>query len=335
MFERIKKYFRDVRINLDFHKYEQHCRLKHKKQAERNYSTALLEKNKNNLLSQINSQASHKFDGFIKSKREEINSAQSIAKEKESKLSYFTRYYKQEINELYKDKDKLLLRKNMLYENNDELKRDISEAFEEKKKAYKELNYYKDQVDEWHAKSSRSGWLFGNAKKKLPKHSLFGQSFGDLDSYKYSRDSAYKDVREAKNQIGYLKQEQHKLHLEITEIKNKVGDIFNQINQAKKDRGKMYELKEAGYNKNKLQKELADIYTFIQETNAKLLNIESDKYKYVVTEKHSTGVIELESKIAAIKMKKEQFINSFDLKENLQKRKKAHRELWLKKRNML
>ena len=334
MFEKIKSFFHDIRINLDYPKYERQCRLEHEEQAERAYSTNQLDAERRTLQSKIETQANSKFGSIIKTKREEINRAQSIKKEKEITLSYFTRYYKKELDELYENKDYLFSKKSSIYETKGELSSAISEAFEEKNKAYEELNYYKSQIDSWYAKSDRTPWLFGNSGKELPKHSLFGQSFGDLDSYKYDRDSAYDDVKEAKNRIGDLKQEQHALNSEIAEIKQEIGELFNEINQVKKDRSIMYELKKAGHNERDLQRELDGINITIQKTNIELTSSESQKREYIALEKQKYGVIEIESKIKGIKLKKKQFINSFDLEENQQKRKSVHREIWLKERNM-
>jgi len=334
MFERIKSYFRDVRINLDYPRYERQCQLEHEEQAERMYSTSQLDAERHALQSKIDTQANIKFDDLIRTKREEVSRAQSIIKEKELRLSYFTRYYKNELDELYEKKDYLFSKKSAVYDRKGGLSGAISEAFEEKNKAYEELNYYKNQIDSWHSKSDRTPWLLGNSGKKLPKHSLFGQSFGDLDSYKYDRDSAYDDVNEAKNRIGGLKQEQHTLNSEIAEIKHKIGGLFNEIIQVKKDRSKMYELKKAGYNKKDLQRKLDEIKKTMQKTNIELSNYESQKREYILLEKNRYGVIEIESKIKDIKLKKKQFINSFNLEENQQKRKSVHRKIWLNERNM-
>jgi hypothetical protein len=42
-----------------------------------------------------------------------------------------------------------------------------------------------------HNKSERTPWLLVYGGKKIQNHSMFGQSFGDLDFYKSDRDKAY------------------------------------------------------------------------------------------------------------------------------------------------
>jgi len=334
MFESIKNYFRDIRINLSFPQYESKCRDEHKQLAKKRFSTEQLDDEKNKLLVIIESEANAKYDSSIREKEEEKQCHQVIAHDTESLLSFFVRFYKQELDDLYIKKDDLTSKKTRLYEKKNEIRDFLSEAFEEKDKAYSELNYYKDNIDSWYAKSDRTPWLFGNSRKKLPKHSLFGQSFGDLDSDKSNRDSAYDDVKEAKNQIGNLKHEQHELSVNMGKIKNEIGEIFNQINQVKKDRSKMYEFKKAGHNKRDLQNKLNSKLAKITQLTSEISEIETTKKEFITMERHRRGVIDLKSKISEIMQKRNQFLNNFNLEENQQERKRQHREAWLRQRGM-
>ena len=215
-----------------------------------------------------------------------------------------------------------------------EIKGSLSEAFDEKSSAYSELNHYKDRIDSWYARSDRTPWLFGNAGKRLPKHSLFGQSFGDLESYKYHRDSAYKDVQAARSKIGDLREDQHELHRVIGHVKEEIGDLFEKINQVKKDRSKMYELKKIGHQRKELQKKLDELRNIISSLTGEIENVLQSKHEFINQEKHRRGVVELEAKIRKIEAEKEQFLKSFDSEESRQNRKRAHREIWLKHRGV-
>jgi chromosome segregation ATPase len=210
----------------------------------------------------------------------------------------------------------------------------LSAAFDEKNSAYSELKDYKDRIASWYAKSDRTPWLFGNAGKKLPKHSLFGQSFGDLDSYKYHRDSAYEDVQDAKRKIGDLKKEQHELHRAIGQVKEGIGDLFSKINKVKKDRSKMYELKKSGHQKKELQKKLDELRNIISSIAGEIDNIFKSKNEFINQEKHRRGVVELDAKIRKIEAAKDQFLKSFDYEESKQNRKRRHRDIWLKERGV-
>jgi hypothetical protein len=50
----------------------------------------------------------------------------------------------------------------------------------------------------------RTPWLFGNRGKKLPDHTLFGQSFGDLDGYTADRERACAEIGSCKAAIAEI-----------------------------------------------------------------------------------------------------------------------------------
>ena len=334
MFDRIKSFFREVRIDLDFPRYERQHRDEHERHAQRRFSTEQLNIEKGKLLKTIESEAGSKFNASIHEKEKNKKQHEEVARETEYLLSFFLRDYKKELNDLYAEKEVLSSKKKVLYDDLSEIKDSLSEAFDEKSSAYSALNDYKDRIDSWYAKSDRTPWLFGNAAKKLPKHSLFGQSFGDLDSYKYHRDSAYEDVQAAKSKINNLKKEQHDLHRSIEQVKEEIGDLFSQINQVKKDRSKMYELKKSGHQRKELQKKLDVLRNIISSLAGEIENFLQSKKEFITQEKHRLGVVELEAKIRKIEAEKDQFLKSFDSDENKQNRKRAHREIWLKQRGM-
>jgi hypothetical protein len=66
--------------------------------------------------------------------------------------------------------------------------------------------------------------------------------------------------------------------------------------------------------------------------NLEINNLVSQKNDYLNIERHEKGIMDLDAQILEIKKQKNQFIDSFDLNENKQKRKLLHRENWLKNR---
>jgi hypothetical protein len=52
----------------------------------------------------------------------------------------------------------------------------------------------KNNIKPWHNKSERTPWSLGNGGKIISNHSMFGQSFGDLDFYKSDRYKPYYHV---------------------------------------------------------------------------------------------------------------------------------------------
>ncbi len=314
MFERIKNYIIIVRINLNFQWHERRCRLEHLQLADSKYSIKELGAKKDSLLSKIEYQANSKFNNLIEAKNTDKKEAESLINDKEFLLSYFTRNYKYEIDELYKKKDTLFQEKEKLYRQKNILMESLSEAFEKKDKAYSDLDYRKDIVNSWHA-----------GYRKIRQN---------LVLYKHHRDLAYDDVVYAKSIIGDIKEDQRNLYFEIIEIKNKIGDLIVEIDKAKKDRVKMYKLTKDGYSKNKLQRDIESRYSIIDKIDIELNSLELEKNEYIISEKHKYGVAKLVSKIKKINFDKSQFISNFDSKEDKHKRKNKHKELWFKAHNM-
>ena len=334
MFDRIKKYFRDLRIDMDFPAYERRCRSKYEEQAERKYSVKALEHEREQLCEKIVLQARDKYEDAINQKIEERRISEAHSVEIESLLFYFNRHYKQELDDLYSKKDSLISTKRDLYEELSRLKESLSEAYDDKSKAYGKLNYYRGRIDSWYRESKRTPWLLGNGGKKLPKHSLFGQSFGDLDSYKYSRDSVYEDVKDAKSEIASLKEDMDKLYQHIGELKTEVASIFQKINGVKDDRSKMYELKQAGHNRRNLQSKLEDVTKKINHVDAETMVLEEKKAAYINLLQHRYGIDNLDSKINQIENNKRRYLKSFYLVENQNERRRLHRQAWLSQRGM-
>ncbi|MGB3960830.1 MAG: hypothetical protein WBK95_01200, partial [Sulfurimonas sp.] len=302
------------------------------REAERTYSTRQIDTEINTRISEIESQASNHFDEAIKVKNVEVKKLNLLRNEKVAILSYFTRDYGQELDLLYEEKEKITSRKNELYGKEKELRSLFSEAVEKKNQSHEELNHYKRKIDSWYARSDRTPLLFGNTGKKLPKHSIFGQSFGDLNSYKYYRDSAYEKVKRAKNEISDIKQRQHKLHEKITQEKREINTLSAQIDEIKKSRTRMYELKMAGNNNRNLKAMIDEFHWGINKLTSEISELETNKKKYILEEKNRHGIMDLESQVRRIKQEKNQFLNDFDLEENQQKRKRLHREAWLNQR---
>lgn len=104
------------------------------------------------------------------------------------------------------------------YERKEQIKRRHVSIKSELSDAHRRLKDAKADVVSWHRKSKRSGLLFGNSGKKIPQHSLFGQSYGDLDAAKARRNEAGGD-------IGNLKDEKERLSAEFNRLDVKIQDI--------------------------------------------------------------------------------------------------------------
>lgn len=168
------------------------------------------------------------------------------------KHGIISRNYGDEKQRLMIERGLSLEKKRKLYKKIDKKKRDIQEAYDEKTKAHGDLNSAKYRVNSWHNKSKRSSLLFGNTGKPLPKHSMFGQSFGDLDSAKYDRDRAGRSIATAKEKISDLKSDTQNIHNKIKGIKTEIGDLFDQIKEIERGENFKKELENRGYDLNRI-----------------------------------------------------------------------------------
>lgn len=210
----------------------------------------------------------------------------------------------------------------------------IENATARKNSAYASVGSYQSSIDSWHAKSKRSPWLLGNGGKKLPNHAFFGQSFGDLESYKYRRDSAYSEAQDCKNEIGRLYAQKSKLSDQIREMKNDIDDTNNKINAIKSDRDHMYALKKEGHSRTELQKTLSNLHESLVTLKSRLNTLETERTEFIVAERYKQGLVELESKIQSIRFKKNAFLKSFDSDDMRNLRIKNHRQMWMQKNGL-
>ena len=166
----------------------------------------------------------------------------------------------------------------------------------------------------------------------MPKHSLFGQSFGDLDAHKASRDSANDDIERVKRRIGILKQDKNLLSTDIDKVNKRISEISNEIRSTIEDRSKLHDFEKFGHNRQDLQFKLHSLLGKTGKLDFEICGLNSDRDEYFTQEKHRYGVVDLEIKIAKVQQMKMQFLDSFKNEDNKEKRKRLHREAWLKQR---
>ena len=199
--------------------------------------------------------------------------------------------------------------------------------------AYRDLDAAKDRIDAWYSKSERA--FFGNAGRKLPKHSLFGQSFGDLEDDKSDRDRAYERVREYKSEIADIKRSLDDCFCQLEEVKSAIGDVFASIKQVKADRAYMYQLKKQGLSRSALQREETELRSKLVEAKDAVARIKKLKEEYETQERIRCKVPEIQAKIEALHAARRAFLDSFDLPENVESRRTEHRVLWCRQRGYL
>ena len=316
------------RIKADFPRYEAECRKKHKHQADNEFSTLSLEKEIKSLVLKIKKESNLIFEKNITNIQNKISHTNLNISNNETTLDLFLRNYNKELDSLYNQKNALFLKKDNFYNQQTIFRDELANAFKQKDEAFELLNECKDNIDSWHSKSDRTPWLFGNGGKKLPKPSLFGQSFGDLDSYKYDRDEAYNDVNSCKKVIGDIK---NKISINkgyIDELKKEIVSTNFIIKKCKDDRTKMYKFKKEGINKSNTQKRIDKLQSILISEQHELGILKSTEKDFLAKKMGEYGVNGLENEVKIISTNKDEFIKKFDINANHIKRINEHRTIW-------
>lgn len=329
MFDGIKKFFWEVRIKADFPQYESSRLQAHTTEAARRFDTAQLEREVAIIKEKTCHAANEKFGVNINTLYGEIAVLENEIWRTRGNLAIFERDYKSELNDLHTRKDALLEEKDRLIEEMKSLQEERSGTQESLQDAYDRLESAKDAIDRWYSKSDRTPWLLGNGGKKLPKHSMFGQSFGDLDEYKRDRGAAVSDIENCKEEIVEIKSRQRRNKEHRDENKAAVTKIFEQINATKAARQLMYELKRQGMKYFAIKKELSAYLSSQADLQNRHHALETKRNEFAEQMKYRLGINEREVNIAEIRARKARFMEDFHSLSNQELRRADHRKQWM------
>ena len=324
-------FINDIRIFLSFFSYNRECRKKHLDTALQRFPISDLESEIHELNSEILGVARVEFSNLLvqKNKADRLNDfIQGLKK----KLSFFERKYKCELDDAHKKKDDLYKQKQALHDEIKILDGLLQEAYSDKDDAYERVNDAQSDIDGWHSASKRTPLLFGKGGKKIPEHSLFFMSHGDLAGYKRYRDAAYDDVNSAKSSISYYKSQKQSLHGRINEFKNDIHDLKAQIHSIKQDRQRMFDLKNQGYTEESLRKGISINIEHYNDEKKKQDEIQKQKTAFIESLSEERGLNNLKLLLENMMKDKNEFIESFDSEECLLARKAEYRKQWFENR---
>lgn len=293
----------EMRINASFSAYEREQRELHIENTRKRFSVAELEAELSCVMRPAWTEANERYGAPISAIKSQINSASTQISKSAQQLAVFDRDYKKELDPLYSELE--------------DLKAQRAVVQEQKSAAHSRLERAQDDIQSWHNKSSRTPWLFGNGGKKLPNHSMFGQSFGDLDGYKSDRSSAVQDLQRCGREIG--------------RIKDRSEDIKQKIGAVKNSRQQMFDLKKQGIYPAKIKRTISSLEDQVRTLTASIAKLEREQAQFLEQARYQRGAVALEARIKNLKAMKEEFIASFDDPAAKEARRRAHRELWLKK----
>jgi chromosome segregation ATPase len=219
-------------------------------------------------------------------------------------LGLFRRDYRSELDEAYR-------RLNAI-KDEQQLCRD------ELREAHESLDEARRGIQSWHNKSKRTPWLFGNAGRSLPKHSIFGQSFGDLDDLKAERASAVDSIQTASDRRADLNRD--------------FQVALESIRALKADRQRMFDLRKSGRNASFLARRIAEVRGAAETSRRRAAELRLKQGAWEASERTSRGIEALEARREEIQAAHGKYLAQFDSVEALARRKAEHRAEWLRQR---
>lgn len=345
MFKWLKDFILDMKISRDFPSYNEACKGEHQALAERRFSTEEFNAELNLLMRPILTEK-QQFDIPINELYSVVATIKTGIAGSREKLVLFKRNYKEELDFRYAERDTLFKERDRLFPAKDKLDEELKVVYMEKSGAHKEkgeafqgVNDAQSDIDSWYSDSERSTWMLGNKGKKLPNHSLFGQSHGDLSGYKSDRDDAYHEVQNIKDrilifnkQIQTLKDKKGVINNNIRTINKRAHDLKLQIEKIKEDRQRMFDLRKQRYSKGKLEEEISRNEKELNKKECEWRELRKQCDEFMLKSRKKSGVIELEEKIKRTLIEKNQFIKGFEEEKAIKLRKHEHREAWIAER---
>lgn len=326
------RFIEDLRIAMTFPAYERECRLSHLAEASRRFDTTPVRAEAATVASQITESVEQAFGERLRRHRLEIARLTQLVGDTRSALAIFERDYTSELDALYAQKEKLYEDKRRLGEELTELQTDHSAARDVLNAAYQDLESAKRSVSGWHGKSKRSTLLLGNAGRKLPKHSLFGQSFGDLDGYKRARSSAASDIGHAKQRVSDIRERMALNKAKRDSSKTDIDRLKEAIAATKAARQRMHDLRHQGVQPEFLKIAMAEQTAQLATEQEFLQAAESERKAYTDNLERDLGYRTIMDRIGAMDTERAQFMAAFEHSTSLEARKLAHREQWLARR---
>lgn len=325
----VRRFVQDVRIDADFARYEQEQRQAHEAIANRRFDVSQLEREINAILRQAEAAGCAAYSARIGQSQSFIYAIRPEIKRLREQLDILNRDYRRELDELHEEKATLLAARQVLVEQMKSLQKERSDAQDELSEAFEDLEEAKSSIDSWYAKSERTPWLFGNGGNKLPKRSLFGQSFGDLDRYKSDRARACDDIAACKATVARVAGRQKTNWTHREENKAKLGRVFESIRAVKAARQRMFDLREQGVRRHRVEAELADRVRQEACLQEDLHHQEIAMSELVEQQTIRLGIEERRRAAAELREKRSLYLLDFDAPAQRVARQQAHRDWWL------
>lgn len=334
MFDGIKFFWRDTQIKLDFPRYEREQSKTHRAEAERRFDIGQFQFEISVIQQKGRASGDQQFGAEITLLRQQIGVLEVEAIRIRHQLAIIERDYKSEIDALYARKKSLLDTKEQLSSEMKRLQVERTRAQENLNEAYEALENAQNDVKIWHNKSKRTPWLFGNGGKKLPNHSLFGQSFGDLDAAKSRCNYAGNEIGECKGRLAEVKRQQGANKHQREANQAEISGVHEEITRVKALRQRMFDLKKEGVRAGHLNHQLRERLSSKAELDDGLCALERQRSALVQETECRLGILERKAAVDELVIRKAQFLDEFHSDEMRAARLDSHRRQWLSKRGL-
>jgi len=325
----VQRFVQDIRIDADWPRYESEQRVAHEAEASRRFNTSQLEREIAEIQRKAEAEGHAVFGDQIRLANSSIKGLYPAISHLRCRLELLTRDYRQELNQLHEDKLSLLGEKQDLIDEMKLLKEQRAEAHGELRDAYDSLQQAKEAVAGWHAKSARTPMLFGNSGKRLPNHSLFGQSFGDLDGYKADRERACDEISSCKSALAQIGSEQNANRHRWCQNEKALKQVFESVKAVKEARQRMFDLKKQGVRRHLVEAELSKYVRQEMSLQKGLDRLSEAMDEYVLQQSFRMGMEERRRDVADLTLKRAQFLAEFEDPLQAAERQHAHREWWI------
>ena len=334
MFDRVRKWVHEVRIGLAFPQYEARCRERHSRETERRFPVRNLSTELKTLTQTVQQETDDRFRVVLDRLKRERGTTETDIGLAQHDLGYFERNYAAEFAALRQAMARLYPAKQDLHERMRQLAAKRAAASKAKSHALRELHKAQGSIHSWHAESKRSSWLFGNARRELPRYSLFGQSLNELDRYKAARDAAHEDVRSQGDEVAKLSGSISHCYSEIQTIKHEIDERKAELRKVHEAQHRKRMLEHKGINRRALQRRLVELNKHLERQASNLKKIQAERESFIQERKRHHGVVELEERIEDMKNEAAAYLVEFDLEVNSRARRKRHRAVWIRKKEL-
>lgn len=329
MFKWLSSIGRDLRIQLDWPRFEEAERYRYVMEAYDQLPTQGMEADLAERLKRVQNETAAKFNADRDRLERSFRALQPKVTYSKRLVSLFQRNYRAELDALYAEKNRLHSEMELKKAERSSENECLDDFYEEKDELYKKLKQRQSEIDSWYAEAKRHSVLLGKKNREIPKYSFFGISQNSLDSAKSAREVVFKKLNEVKEGIAETNSAIYALSQEIKQIGANLALIKQRIKDAQKDRTEFFDMKKSGKTLKFLRTESDDLGRELARLHNSMISLEEERAYFIRDAEDSYGVpalrIELNKQIET----RVAHLRAFDLPKQQVQRKQRHREQWL------